>query len=64
MAIRHIGFGTQDKNGKQILDYTNNLVFEEEEKNLEDYIEMINAEEPDTAPHKIVRVLVDDGMGE
>lgn len=62
MSLKHVGYAVVDKNNDLLLDDSDNLIFDELIwiRNVYSHFE---TEHPDYAPYKIVRVLIDDEVG-
>lgn len=65
MSVKFIGYALMDNRGDLNLSDDGNLVFDEPNRkgDLLDLVACIDAESTEFSPHKIVRVLIDDEVG-
>lgn len=65
MSVKFIGYALMDNRGDLNLSDDGNLVFDEPNRkgDLLNLIACIDAERTEFLPHKIVRVLIDDEVG-
>lgn len=64
MSIKHIGYGLVDKENEIVFDDNGDFVFEERKVEIKSRLEHENFHYPRFGPHKIVRILIDDEVGE